>query len=47
MVFSRLTSSNGAVVSSKQSPFDFIPAAGSKADIFAAVYGWNPRHASR
>jgi hypothetical protein len=47
MVLSRLTSSNGAVVSPKQSLFGFIPAAGSKADIFAAVYGWKPRHASR
>jgi hypothetical protein len=36
MVLSRLTSSNGAVVSPKQSPFDFIPAAGSKPDIFAS-----------
>jgi hypothetical protein len=47
MVFSRLTSSNRAVVGSKQSLFDFIPAAGSEADIFAALYGWKSGHASR
>jgi hypothetical protein len=47
MVLSRLMSSNGAVVSPKQSLFDFIPAADSKANIFGAAYGWKPRHASR